>query len=236
MLGRCNPSPCSMRIHWIAFVGIASGLQGRRQRALDGQEVPPGHELAPGWSPAGERRRSDGGGPCTGQRAPPAVLGHGRLGSHRDRARLCQSGPRRRLQLAQPPHGARRAPTGAGGEPRPSGALADPAARARLEREDRHQPQLRGRGADYGPGAAQALRHHPRSRDHSMQAISGAGYPGVASMDIMANVIPFIGGEKRRSSRRRRRSSASTRATTSSRWRRASRRTATACRWWTGTW
>ena len=29
-----------------------------------------------------------------------------------------------------------------------------------------------------------------------MQAISGAGYPGVASMDIIGNVIPFIGGEE----------------------------------------
>ena len=29
-----------------------------------------------------------------------------------------------------------------------------------------------------------------------MQAISGAGYPGVASMDIMGNVVPFIGGEE----------------------------------------
>jgi aspartate-semialdehyde dehydrogenase len=30
----------------------------------------------------------------------------------------------------------------------------------------------------------------------TMQAISGAGYPGVASMDIIANVIPFIGSEE----------------------------------------
>jgi len=30
----------------------------------------------------------------------------------------------------------------------------------------------------------------------SMQAISGAGYPGVASMDIIDNVIPFVGGEE----------------------------------------
>jgi aspartate-semialdehyde dehydrogenase len=30
----------------------------------------------------------------------------------------------------------------------------------------------------------------------TMQAISGAGYPGVASMDIMGNVIPFIGNEE----------------------------------------
>jgi aspartate-semialdehyde dehydrogenase len=30
----------------------------------------------------------------------------------------------------------------------------------------------------------------------TLQAISGAGYPGVASMDIIGNVIPFIGGEE----------------------------------------
>ncbi len=30
----------------------------------------------------------------------------------------------------------------------------------------------------------------------TLQAVSGAGYPGVASMDILANVIPFIGGEE----------------------------------------
>lgn len=30
----------------------------------------------------------------------------------------------------------------------------------------------------------------------SMQAISGAGYPGVASLDIMGNIIPNIGGEE----------------------------------------
>jgi aspartate-semialdehyde dehydrogenase len=30
----------------------------------------------------------------------------------------------------------------------------------------------------------------------TMQAISGAGYPGLPSMDIMGNVVPFIGGEE----------------------------------------
>lgn len=30
----------------------------------------------------------------------------------------------------------------------------------------------------------------------SMQAISGAGYPGVASLDIIDNVVPYIGGEE----------------------------------------
>ena len=35
----------------------------------------------------------------------------------------------------------------------------------------------------------------------TMQAISGAGYPGVASMDILGNVIPFIGGEEEKMER-----------------------------------
>jgi len=30
----------------------------------------------------------------------------------------------------------------------------------------------------------------------TLQAISGAGYPGVASMDIMGNVVPYIGNEE----------------------------------------
>ncbi len=30
----------------------------------------------------------------------------------------------------------------------------------------------------------------------TMQAVSGAGYPGVPSLDIIGNVIPFIGGEE----------------------------------------
>ena len=30
----------------------------------------------------------------------------------------------------------------------------------------------------------------------TMQAISGAGYPGMPSMDIVGNVVPFIGGEE----------------------------------------
>ena len=30
----------------------------------------------------------------------------------------------------------------------------------------------------------------------TLQAVSGAGYPGVASLDIVGNVVPFIGGEE----------------------------------------
>jgi aspartate-semialdehyde dehydrogenase len=30
----------------------------------------------------------------------------------------------------------------------------------------------------------------------TLQAVSGAGYPGVPSVDILANVIPYVGGEE----------------------------------------
>ena len=33
----------------------------------------------------------------------------------------------------------------------------------------------------------------------TMQAISGAGYPGVASLDVIDNVVPYIGGEEEKS-------------------------------------
>jgi len=32
-----------------------------------------------------------------------------------------------------------------------------------------------------------------------LQAVSGAGYPGVASLDIVDNIVPFIGGEEEKS-------------------------------------
>jgi len=35
----------------------------------------------------------------------------------------------------------------------------------------------------------------------TMQAISGAGYPGVSSMDIFDNVVPYISGEEDKVSR-----------------------------------
>ena len=30
----------------------------------------------------------------------------------------------------------------------------------------------------------------------TMQAISGAGYPGLSAIDMLDNVVPFIGGEE----------------------------------------
>jgi aspartate-semialdehyde dehydrogenase len=35
----------------------------------------------------------------------------------------------------------------------------------------------------------------------TLQAVSGAGYPGVASLDIIDNVVPYIGGEEEKSER-----------------------------------
>jgi len=33
----------------------------------------------------------------------------------------------------------------------------------------------------------------------TMQAVSGAGYPGVASLDVIDNIVPYIGGEEEKS-------------------------------------
>lgn len=48
------------------------------------------------------------------------------------------------------------------------------------------------------PFAALIARFGPISAASvvTMQAVSGAGYPGVASMDILDNVVPFISGEE----------------------------------------
>src|SRR5829696_9997966 len=35
----------------------------------------------------------------------------------------------------------------------------------------------------------------------TMQAVSGAGYPGVPSLDILGNVVPYIGGEEEKMER-----------------------------------
>jgi aspartate-semialdehyde dehydrogenase len=46
--------------------------------------------------------------------------------------------------------------------------------------------------------ALAAVRHFEPTRVviSTMQAVSGAGYPGVPSLDILGNVIPFIDGEE----------------------------------------
>ncbi|MDR0551222.1 MAG: aspartate-semialdehyde dehydrogenase [Spirochaetaceae bacterium] len=36
---------------------------------------------------------------------------------------------------------------------------------------------------------------------NTMQAVSGAGYPGVPSLDVLDNIVPYIGGEEEKSER-----------------------------------
>ena len=69
----------------------------------------------------------------------------------------------------------------------------------------------------------------------TMQAISGAGYPGVPSMDINANVIPFIGGEEEKMEQETHKILGNSPAMRSSRSTPRSARIAIACRWWTAT-
>ncbi len=71
-----------------------------------------------------------------------------------------------------------------------------PSAGARLERRPRHQPQLRGGRLRHGARAAQDRSASERSMVTTFQAVSGAGYPGVPSLDALGNVIPYIGGEE----------------------------------------
>jgi hypothetical protein len=99
-----------------------------------------------------------------------AVLRHGRLRRHRDRAGLRAGRARGGVEFAQPSHGSRRAAAGARNQSRSPEAHPRPAARARLERADRHQSELLHHRADHGARPAEAVRHHARHRHH-LQAI-----------------------------------------------------------------
>ena len=95
-----------------------------------------------------------------------------------------------RMTAGRPP----RHPRGQRRPPRPARNPGDPQSLRRLHR---HQSQL--------------LRHRPRPRPQAaieirfgidslfvstMQAISGAGYPGVPALDILGNVVPYIKNEE----------------------------------------
>ena len=47
-----------------------------------------------------------------------------------------------------------------------------------------------------GAGAAAGVRPALGAWSTTLQAVSGAGYPGVPSLDILGNVVPFISGEE----------------------------------------
>ncbi len=66
-----------------------------------------------------------------------------------------------------------------------------------LERRDRHERELRVHRRRARARAAFMRRSASASIFvATMQAVSGAGYPGVASLDILGNVIPFIADEE----------------------------------------
>ena len=65
----------------------------------------------------------------------------------------------------------------------------------------------------------------------TMQAVSGAGYPGVPSMDIIGNVVPFIGGEEEKMQQETQKILGEFAGEDLRRWMRRSARTAIACRW-----
>ena len=71
------------------------------------------------------------------------------------------------------------------------------AAQKRMERRHRHQPQLLHHRPRPGAGAVTVFDLRQRYLS-TMQAVSGAGYPGVPSLDILGNVVPFISGEEER--------------------------------------
>ena len=85
---------------------------------------------------------------------------------------------------------------------RPPGAGRPPAARAAAGRA----PSSRTRTARRPRWCWRSRRCTARSALEklfvsTMQAVSGAGYPGVASLDILGNVVPYIGGEEEKMER-----------------------------------
>ncbi len=66
-----------------------------------------------------------------------------------------------------------------------------------MDGRHRHQSELCRRGAGDAARRSEAvgIREGPVT---TFQAVSGAGYPGVPSLDILGNVILSIGGDEER--------------------------------------
>jgi len=70
-----------------------------------------------------------------------------------------------------------------------------PARRARLGRRPREEPELLDDHDGPHPRSDRRVRRES-VRVSTLQAVSGAGYSGVTSMEIIDNAIPHIGGEE----------------------------------------
>ena len=129
-------------------------------------------------------------------RAEGRVLGPRRVGGRRHRGRLRRRRPHRRQQRAQLPHGPGRAAADSGDQRRSPRAAAPSSARRRAG----PAPSSPTRTARRSCSRWRLRRSAPSTSApcvvSTMQAVSGAGYPGVPSLDILGNVVPFIGGEE----------------------------------------
>ena len=169
----------------------------RRERSLRRQEVPRRHELASRWRDARGRRRSRPWRSAKPGNAPRLVFSAMDASvateiERRSPRPATSSSPTRAITAWSPmcrcwfPSQCR-------------SSEADPAAaaRARLEGADRHQSELLHHRADDGLGPLKQFGIE-RVIVTTLQAISGAGYPGVASMDIIANVSRSSAAKKKR--------------------------------------
>ena len=131
--------------------------------------------------------------PSGGALRPSLLRAAGRRGraggSGPGRSGLC-----RLLQRVGAPHGRRRAAADPRSEPRSHGAHRAEGARGWPASSSPTPTAPRRTGCAlkplddaFGVSTVSVV---------SMQALSGAGYPGVASLDIVDNVIPYIGGEE----------------------------------------
>ena len=117
---------------------------------------------------------------------------------HRQNRRMAAGGKRayRLHERQRLPDARQRADPAAGDQRRTRAAGRSAAREIRLERRrPGHELQLYQRARRH---AVSPLRRFNVEAVQvvSMQAISGGGYPGVASLDIFDNVIPFINGEE----------------------------------------
>ena len=171
---------------------VAGGQRALRREGLQRASAP--WRLAAPMPDAAASRAVEA---CTPGRGPKVVfsaLDASVAGEIEERLRRGRA--HRRQQRAQLPHGPAGAAPDPGGQRRPSAAPRASSGRRRA-----------------GPAPSSPTRIAPRSCSRwrwrrsgrsasravvvsTMQAVSGAGYPGVPSLDILGNVVPFIGGEE----------------------------------------
>ena len=146
--------------------------------------------------PRDDRRPASSRHAAPGQRARAAVLGDGCLGRRRDRAGLRQGRPLRRQQRPQPPHVAD-VPLLVPEVNSDHLALIDAQrTAARLDRRASSPTRTARRSSSRWRSRRCASSACRSVAVTTLQALSGAGYPGVASLDAVGNVVPFIDGEE----------------------------------------